>query len=110
MEQIEERYIKDNLRNLIRRCCLNLNEQTTKEEIEALLPIEQNGIKIWFEEDNLFLLIDNDISFFLTAKDGKINNLQLLKRLMFKFGIYLEGEGEYEQLIFQNEILKLLAK
>ncbi len=106
----EEKYILDNLRNLLRVCCLDIDGQISREELEKILPIEQNMVKIWLEGDKLFFLIEGDVSFFLLEREGKFNNFDILKRVMFKFNIFAQDSSLFEKNKFQNEILKLLTK
>ncbi len=106
----EEKYIQGNLRNLIRMTCLDLDGETSREEIEKVLPIDQNQIKVWLDGERMFFDIEGDISFFILERDGKFNNLEILKRVMLKFNIFLKGNGDLEKTIFQNDILMLLTK
>lgn len=106
----EEKYISGNLRNLIRSCCLDIDGKTSREQIKNFLPIDQNFIKVWLEEDKMFFLIEQNISFFILERDGYFNNIDILKRLMFRFDIFLGGDKLFDRNIFQNNILKLLTK
>lgn len=107
---MEEKFIQGSLRNLIRTCCLDLEGDISKEEILELMPIEQNGVKIWIEDDKMFFMIDDEFSFFIVENEGKFNKLNILKRALFKFNVYLEGQTEIDIIKFQNDILMLLLK
>lgn len=106
----EEKYIQGNLRNLIRMCCLNIDGETPREQIESVLPIDQNLIKIWLDGEKMFFDIEGDISFFILEREGEFNNLEILKRIMFKFSIFPSGNTDFDKRVFQNNILKLLTK
>lgn len=106
----EEKYIQGNLRNLIRMCCLDIDGETEREQIESVLPIDQNLIKVWLDGEKMFFEIEGDISFFILERNGKFNNLEILKRIMFKFSIFPKGNTDIDKRVFQNNILMLLTK
>lgn len=106
----EEKYIQGNLRNLIRMTCLDLDGETSRKDIEQVLPIDQNLVKIWLDGEKMFFEIEGNLSFFILEHDGKFKNLDILKRVMLKFNIFLKGNGDIEKKIFQNDILMLLTK
>lgn len=106
----EEKYIQGNLRNLIRMCCLDIDGETPREQIENVLPIDQNLIKIWLDGEKMFFDIEGDVSFFILEREGCFNNLEILKRIMFKFSIFPSGNTDFDKRVFQNNILKLLTR
>lgn len=106
----EEKYIQGNLRNLIRMCVLDVDGNTARDQIESVLPIDQNLIKIWLDGEKMFFDIEGDVSFFILERNGKFNNLEILKRIMFKFGIFPKGNTDIDKNVFQNNILMLLTK
>lgn len=106
----EEKYIQGNLRNLIRMACLDLDGETSREDLEQILPVDQYLVKIWLDGEKMFFELEGDLSFFILEHDGKFKNLDILKRVMLKFNIFLKGNGDIEKKIFQNDILMLLTK
>ena len=106
----EEKYIQGNLRNLIRMCCLDIDGETSREDIERVLPVDQNLIKVWLDGENMFFEIEGNMSFFIIEHEGKFKNLDILKRIMLKFNIFPKGNSDLDKKIFQNEILMILTK
>ena len=58
----EEKYIQGNLRNLIRMTCLDLDGETSREDLEQVLPVNQNLVKIWLDGEKMFFEIEGNLS------------------------------------------------
>lgn len=106
---MEQNYIEGNLRNLIRSCCLDIEGTTTREQIESLLPIDQNNTKIWLDGEEMWFDFDSDL-FYIIERDGNFDNFEILKRVMLKFNFFPKSESNIDKRVFQNSILMLLTK
>lgn len=106
----EKKYIDGNLRSFIRLACLDIDGETPKAAFEGILPLDQNFVKVWIEGEMMFFEIEGELSFFILEKDGKFNNLDILKRVMIRYNVFLKGNGDVEKRAFQDTILMLLTK
>ena len=96
------------IKEFISGLLVNINGMT---EIEKLgLPIEEDGIKIEYIDGRVFVTApDGKVSYFFTH-DKYIENLDLLKRVMFIYGIELFGDSPLSIRTFKKEIVEKLKE
>lgn len=89
---------------LISSLLVNINGMTEYEKLG--LPIEEDGIKIEYIDGRVFVTApDGKVSYFFTH-DKYIENLDLLKRVMFIYGIELFGDSPISIRTFKKEIVE----
>ena len=93
---------------LISSLLVNINGMTEYEKLG--LPIEEDGIKIEYIDGRVFVTApDGKVSYFFTH-DKYIENLDLLKRVMFIYGIELFGDSPISIRTFKKEIVEKLKE
>lgn len=89
---------------LISSLLVNINGMTEYEKLG--LPIEEDGIKIEYIDGRVFVTApDGKVSYFFTH-DKYIENLDLLKRVMYIYGIELFGDSPISIRTFKKEIVE----
>ena len=94
--------------NLINSLLININGMTETQSLG--FPINADGMKIEYIDGRVFVTApDQKVSYFFT--EGKyLNNLELLKRVMFVYGVELFGETPMAIRTFKKEIVKKLKE
>lgn len=86
----------------------NINGMTEYEKLG--LPIEADGIKIEYIDGRVFVTApDGKVSYFFTHTKY-INNLDLLQRIMFIYGVELFGDSPLSIRTFKKEIVEKLKE
>lgn len=96
------------IKDLISGLLVNINGMTETEKLG--LPIEEDGIKLEYIDGRVFVTApDGKVSYFFTH-DKYIENLDLLKRVMFIYGIELFGDSPISIRTFKKEIVEKLKE
>lgn len=98
----------ENLRKLIILCTYNLKGITPKEKIEQYLPIQENDLSIYVQ--------DNKIVFERKGKEiGEVwieantySNLEILKLITWEYGIKYKNHNILELIKYRSNIVATL--
>lgn len=96
------------IEKLVKKLLINMDGLT---EVASLdLPIESGGIKIECIDAKIFVTApDQKVSYFFTQ--GKyLNNLELLRRIMYLYGVELFGDSTIALRTFKKEIVEKLKE
>lgn len=98
----------ENLKELLILCTYNLKGISNKEKIQKYLPIKENGLSI-FVEDNKIVIQDQE------KKIGEVwleantySNLDILKLITPKYNIECKSNNILELMKYRNNIIAIL--
>lgn len=109
---MEQNYLLDgNFRKILLRLIDNPFDKTKLTELSDLVPFESmTGEEIFIEDNRCFVRHNiNYVTYFYVEND-EIDNYELIKRIVMKYNIYLNGQDERSKNNYIEEIKMLLSK
>ena len=109
MNDTIKRTISKKLRDLIILCTYNIKGMTEKEKIKLILPIRDEDISIYMEEEKIVIKKNEDIIGEVWNDEEYYSNLEILKKITPLYGITCKGNGIIDIMKYRNMIILLLT-
>lgn len=102
--------VSSNLFDLIKSCSSNIKGLTKAEEIEKLLPIETDSIKIQKVDKKIIISNQNEILGSVWIEVGCYSNLKLLTLITKIYGLEPSSEKIFELMKYKYKIDNMFKK
>ena len=109
---MDKNYVIDgNFRKILLRIIDNPFGASNVDDLKDIIPFEvPDGEEIFIEDGRCFVRHNNSyVTYFYT--DGKtLDNYELIKRIVMKYGVHLNGEDERSKQHFVEDVKSLLTR
>ena len=97
-----------NIKKLITKLVVNVRGLSKPSELD--LPINEEGISVYVKDAKVFVELDNKKVSYIFIEGNYISNFELLRRIVYKFGIEVEGTDTQNAIKLEIETKKLLKE
>lgn len=100
--------MNSNVKDLIKKLVVNVRGLSKPSELN--LPINEEGISIYINDAKVFVELDNKKISYIFIEGNYISNFELLRRIVYKFGIEVDGTDTQNAIKLEIETKKLLKE
>ena len=97
-----------NLRKLFLICLDNIKGMTKSEEIESLLPINTDNIRVEKNNNSIGIFLNNKLDKIVWKDTDCYMNLEILKSLTKDYNISCESEEILDLMKYKNKVTLML--
>ena len=107
---VKDYVINGKFRELLIRLIDDAFGQTEEYELYDIIPFEEGEREVFIEDGRCFVRHNLTYATFFFVENNKIDNYQLISRIVNFYNIELEGDDERAKAHFVEEIKSLLLK
>ena len=100
--------MNSNIKDLITKLVVNVRGLSKPSELD--LPINEEGISVYVKDAKVCVELDNKKVSYIFVEGNYISNFELLRRLVYKFGIEVDGTDTQNAIKLEIETKKLLKE